>query len=116
MIEALSAMLTGAGSRGEILSWVLHDPSQPTLHGAAFLAIDIGTMVPIDRFKQRVDDMIRDIRQAPKAKGSARIYLPGEMEWQKRRNAMVEGIPLPKEVLESLRGLAEEVGMTVQID
>jgi ureidoglycolate dehydrogenase (NAD+) len=113
MIETLSAMLTGAGSRGEILSWMQHDPSRPTLHGAAFVAINIGAMVPIDQFKQRVDNMIRDIHQAPKAKGAAAIYLPGEMEWRKRRTAMAEGVPLPGDVLESLRGLAEELEVNV---
>lgn len=113
MIEILSAMLTGAGSRGEILSWMQHDPSKPTLHGAAFLAINIGAMIPIDQFKKRVDDMIRDIRQTPKAKDSAGVFLPGEMEWQKRRKAMVKGVSLPEEVLESLRGLAKELGVKV---
>jgi ureidoglycolate dehydrogenase (NAD+) len=111
MIETLSAMLTGAGSRGEILSWMQHDPSKPTLHGAAFLAINVGAMLPIDQFKQRVDNMIRSIRQAPKAKGSAGVFLPGEMEWQKRRKALADGIPLPEDAMESLRGLAEDVGI-----
>jgi ureidoglycolate dehydrogenase (NAD+) len=113
MIETLSALLTGAGSRGEILSWMQHDPSRPTLHGAAFLAINVGTMTPIEQFKQRVDGMIRDIRQSPKAKGSAGVFLPGEMEWQKRRKAMAEGVRLPPEVLESLCGLADDVGLRV---
>ena len=33
-------------------------------------------------FSDRVDAMIRDIRETPKAKGAERIYLPGEMEWR----------------------------------
>jgi LDH2 family malate/lactate/ureidoglycolate dehydrogenase len=111
MIEALSGVLTGAGMMREVLSWIDSDPSQPTQHGAAFLAIDIGAIMPIGAFKQRVDKMIRDIRQAPKAKGSDRIYLPGEMEWHHRREALAKGVALPADVLASLQSLAEELGM-----
>jgi LDH2 family malate/lactate/ureidoglycolate dehydrogenase len=67
----------------------------PTGHGAAFVAIDIGSMMPIDEFKRRVDAMAREIRQAPRADGADRIYLPGEREWERRQKALVEGIVLP---------------------
>jgi ureidoglycolate dehydrogenase (NAD+) len=114
MIETLAGVLTGAGMQWEILSWIDGDPSQPTRHGAAFLAVNVGAMIPIDAFKQRVDTLIRSIRQAPKAKGSDRIYVPGEMEWQKRRQALVNGIAMPEDVLESLRGLAQDLAMKVE--
>ncbi len=68
-------------------------------------------MLPIDEFKQRMDAMIRELRQAPKAKGAERIYVPGEMEWEKRREALAQGIPLPDDVLDSLRGLAGDLGL-----
>jgi ureidoglycolate dehydrogenase (NAD+) len=111
MVEVLSSMISGAGSRSEILSWILDDPTQPTLHGAAFLAIDVGAMIPIERFKQRVDKMVREIRETPKAEGSTGVFLPGEMEWQKRRTALVHGIPLPENVRAGLRALTEELSL-----
>ena len=52
--------------------------------------------------------MIRDIRKTPKAKGVERICVPGEMEWQKRREAIANGIPLPDDVRASLRGVAAD--------
>jgi LDH2 family malate/lactate/ureidoglycolate dehydrogenase len=111
LIETLSGVLSGAGMMWEVLSWIDADPSQPTHHGAAFLAIDVGAIMPPDTFQQRVDKMIRDVHQAPKAKGSQRIYVPGEIEWEKRREALAHGIVLPADVLASLRGLAEDLGM-----
>ena len=111
LIETLSGVLSGAGMMWDVLSWIDADPSQPTQHGAAFLAIDVGAMMPLDAFKERIDKMIDDVRQAPKAKGSERIYVPGEIEWQKRREALANGIPLPADVLASLRGLAEDLGL-----
>jgi ureidoglycolate dehydrogenase (NAD+) len=112
MIESLAGALSGAGMRWDIGSWIDYDPSLPTQHGAAFLAIDIGQILPIDVFTNRVDAMIRDIRQTPKAKGAERICVPGKMEWQRRRMALANGILLPEDVRESLRGLAAELGMT----
>jgi ureidoglycolate dehydrogenase (NAD+) len=114
MIESLAGVLSGAGMMWDVISWIDGDPALPTQHGAAFLAMNVGAMMPIDDFRKRVDRMIREIRQAPKAKGSQRIYLPGEMEWQHRRKVMAEGISLPDDVLASLRGLAEDLGITAE--
>jgi LDH2 family malate/lactate/ureidoglycolate dehydrogenase len=109
MIECFSALATGAAAMEKVRSWIDDDPSLPTLHGAAFFALDIGAMTDLNDFKKRMDKMIRDIRQAPRAKGSDRIYLPGEMEWERRRKSLVKGIPLPDDVLSSLQALADEL-------
>jgi LDH2 family malate/lactate/ureidoglycolate dehydrogenase len=113
LIETLAGLLSSAGIRGEIRGWLDSDPTLPTGHGAAMIAIDIGQMTPIDAFKKRIDEMIRDIRQTPPAKGVERVYLPGEMEWRKRREALANGIPLPDEARTNLRGFAEELGIKV---
>jgi ureidoglycolate dehydrogenase (NAD+) len=113
MIESLAGLLAGGAIRWEMLSWIDHDPTKPTHHGAAFLAFDVGQITPIQTFKDRVDAMIRDIHESPKAKGSSRICLPGEIEWGNLRKSKAEGIVLPDDVREALRGLAQDVGMTV---
>jgi ureidoglycolate dehydrogenase (NAD+) len=110
LVEILSAVLTGAAMLSQVKSWVL-DIAEPTNEGHAFMAIDIGQMMPIEEFKARMDSMIREIKSAPLAKGAHRIYLPGEMEWEKYNVALREGIILPPDVVASLRGLAEDVGL-----
>ena len=109
-VEVLSAVLTGAAVTKEVSSWVL-DVSDPTNEGHAFIAIHVGAMMPIEQFKERMDRLIREIREAPKAKGADRIYLPGEMEWERREQALKEGIFLPDHVVLNLEGLAEDVGL-----
>ncbi len=111
MMESLAGVLTGAGLTRQILSWISDDPSQPTGHGAAFVAIDIGAMMPIAQFKQRVDRVCREIRSAPRADGVDRIYVPGEIEWERRRKALADGIVLPGDVLSSLAALAADLSM-----
>ena len=110
MVEILTAVLTGAAVMSEVSSWV-QDVPDPTNEGHAFIAIDVGQMMPLDLFKGRMDGMIREIKAAPLARGSDRIYLPGEIELEKRDAALVEGIALPADVVASLRGLAADIGL-----
>jgi LDH2 family malate/lactate/ureidoglycolate dehydrogenase len=109
LIEALSAVLTGAAITRQVLSWTFGDSSLPTGHGAAFIAIDVKAIMGGETFKERMDRTIREIRNAPKAKGTERIYLPGEMEWERRNRVLAEGIELPADVVANLRALAQEL-------
>lgn len=109
MIETLSAALTGASIARHVLSWSFDDASRATGHGAAFIAIDVNAMMPMNTFRQRITRTIEEIRNAPKAKGTERIYMPGEMEWARREKALAEGIDMPEDVIGSLRALAAEV-------
>src|SRR5436190_2834821 len=111
MIEVLSAILTGAAIRWQVLSWTFSDASKPTGHGAAFIAINIASFMSVEEFKQRMDRTIREIRASEKASGAERIYLPGEMEWERREKALAEGIVLPEDVVASLRSLAEDLNL-----
>jgi len=113
MIETLTAALTGAQFLLDVKSWMVDEPTNPTGQGYAFVAIDIGAIMPLEQFKQRMDRMIRELKNAPKAEGSERVYLPGEMEWERREAALRCGISLPADVLESLRGMAEDCAMAL---
>ncbi|MGD0093714.1 MAG: Ldh family oxidoreductase [Planctomycetota bacterium] len=111
LIETLSGMLTAGAAMAQIRGWIDSDPSLPTGHCAAFLALDVGAITPLAEFKSRIDSLVRDIRSRPRAKGAERIYLPGEMEWEKRRQALAQGIAMPQDVLDSLHALAQDLGM-----
>lgn len=107
LIETLSAVLSGASMTWRVGSWIFGDPAHPTHHGAAFLAFDIDAIMPHAEFAQRIQDLVREIRDAPTADGSDRVYLPGEMEAERRRNALQTGIPLPADVMASLHEVAK---------
>jgi ureidoglycolate dehydrogenase (NAD+) len=113
LVEVLTAALTGAAMLGQVQSWVLDLPD-PTDEGHAFIALDVGAIMPLQEFKNRMDWVIREIRAAPRAKGAERIYLPGEMEWERRDEALQKGMNLPEDVVASLAGLAEDVGLELK--
>ena len=114
LIEVLAGALTGAGMLGEVKSWILQS-TEPSRLGQSFLAINVGNIVPIAAFKQRMDQVITDLRQSPKAKGSDRVYVPGEMEWEKREDALKNGIALPENVVATLRRAGQQLGMDTQL-
>lgn len=114
LIEILAALLTGGSVLDEAKSWILRPGTHAGL-GHAFLVINPAAILPINDFKRRMDKMIRTIRNSPKAKDSQRIYLPGEIEWERRHDALANGIALPETVLVALNGTAEDLGMDVRM-
>ena len=106
-VEILTAVLTGSAMMSQVQSWAADLP-EPSNQGHAFLAINAGAMMPADEFNGRMQHMSEELKAAPTAAGTDRIYLPGEMEWERRDKALVEGMVLPEDVLISLRGLAAD--------
>jgi len=102
LAEVLAGGLTGAALRFAVGSWIESDPSLATGHGAAFLAIDPGMGAPASEFSRRIDQLIDEIHAAPKAAGAARIYVPGEREWEQYEQSITRGIEFPRDVLDSL--------------
>jgi ureidoglycolate dehydrogenase (NAD+) len=113
MIEILCATLTGADMLSEVKLWLEKHPG-PLNQGHAFIAININNFMPVTQFKERMDRMIREIKSAPKAKGSDRIYLPGEIEWNNRERALAQGVTLPEHVIERLTGLAADFDLDLE--
>lgn len=113
LVEVLAAVLTGAGVTQEVKSWLADDP-EPTNEGHAFLAINVDAIMPLQQFGERMERLVHEIRSAPKARGSERIYLPGEMEWERRERALREGLDLPPDVIDRLAGLAQDVGLQAE--
>lgn len=106
LIESLSGLLSGAAMTHQIGNWMRGDASEPTRHGAAFLAFHVDAIAPSGEFAERVRALSDEIRATPTADGVQRVLLPGEREWANHQRAMLEGIELPPDVVVSLEGAA----------
>ena len=111
LIESLSGILSGAAITWGIRSWAHDDDTVPTHHGAAFLALDPQIIAAEGSFTARVGKLIDEIHSSPRADGVDRLLVPGELEWERHQRALREGIPLPSDVLTSLRTAADSVGL-----
>lgn len=85
---------------------VYDDLDRPQDVAHLLMAISVEAFMPVQEFKVRVDELIREVRATPKAPGAERIYLPGEMEFECREKRLQEGIPLPRSLWAELQTMA----------
>jgi len=112
MVEILTGVLSGGGIMKEVPSW-LFKMEEPNNVSHMFIAVDISKFIDPDQFNKRMETMIQYLHTAPKAKGTERIYYPGEMEWERYKIAREKGLVLPEDVAGALKGLQEETGLAL---
>jgi LDH2 family malate/lactate/ureidoglycolate dehydrogenase len=105
----LSTMLSGAAYGTELGDMV----SGPRAgHDGHFVvALDVAAFEDVGRFKTRVDGVVRQIRESPRAPGVERIYPPGHLELETEARYRREGVPLNAVTVEGLRAEAERHGV-----
>jgi LDH2 family malate/lactate/ureidoglycolate dehydrogenase len=77
--------------------------------GAFCMVIDISQFLPIAEFKRRVDRMITQVKSSQLAEGFTEILMPGEREFKEEEVKLREGIPIPDEIWDEVRVLADEL-------
>jgi len=115
LVDLLTGLLSGGATSmgGEIVSWCFQ-MEKPNNVCHTFLAIS-PKVISGEELAPRVEQMAETLHSAPKAKGSERVYTPGEIEWGKHKNAELSGIELPADVEQSLRGLADELHLPLPL-
>lgn len=112
MIDLMSGVLSGAGF-GPHINNIYGDFDKQQNVGHFFQLINIEQFMPAGHFKERVDQMISEIKNAKKAEGVSEIYLPGEIEFNTESERNKNGIKLEKEVFDSLVELGNEIGIDI---
>jgi LDH2 family malate/lactate/ureidoglycolate dehydrogenase len=111
MIEILSGILTQAASLKEITLW-FDKMSTPVNLGHFFMALDIGALLSLESFKDRVDWMIDELKSSPPMEGSSGVMMPGEIEYLSRQKLLKSGIPVSLGVMKTLDDFATGVGIS----
>jgi L-2-hydroxycarboxylate dehydrogenase (NAD+) len=87
------------------------DHTSVTNTGQAIVAIDVAAFGDVQAFKQRVDALVRDLRDSRRLPGVERIWLPGEHSQAKRVAHARDGIPIAAGLMRDLNQLAAELGI-----
>ena len=58
------------------------------------IAIDVRQFTPLADFQRRVATLADYVKSSPKATGCEHIYVPGEIEVERRTRRLVDGIPI----------------------
>ncbi len=107
MVDVLAGMLSGSKYGPEVKTF--HLPEGPTGVGVCCMAIDVKRFMPVDAFKELIQSYVESIRGSRKAKGVSRIYLPGEIEAEKERLSLKDGIEISPGTAKDLNDLLEKV-------
>jgi LDH2 family malate/lactate/ureidoglycolate dehydrogenase len=108
IVEVLAGILANAAF-GPHVGGLYGNFSSPQRLGHFLAALNVRAFLPLDLFLERIDQLIREIRAVPPTAEVDRVYLPGEPEWLTEQRRRREGIPLPPEVVQELRVLADEI-------
>jgi LDH2 family malate/lactate/ureidoglycolate dehydrogenase len=106
----LAGTLNRAAMGREVIDFNADDAT-PTNTGQAILAIDVAAFDDLAEFKQRVDELSRDIRGSQRMKGYERIFLPGEQSRERYQERSRLGVPVPAPLLADLNRLGEKLGI-----
>jgi LDH2 family malate/lactate/ureidoglycolate dehydrogenase len=83
--------------------------------GHFFQATDVEAFVPLAEFKQRMGELVDQIKGSQLAPGSSGIFLPGEIEYGNKTRRSKEGIPMTAGVMDELEAVAGEIGVTERL-
>lgn len=115
LVDILSGVLPGAGYADTIYPKTPEGKPLPANVGHFFGAWRIDGFRPVEEFKAAMDDIIRRLKNSPKAEGQTRIYIHGEKEFEEAERRRREGIPLVGKVYEDLKAIAGEVGVAFDL-
>jgi len=107
MIDVLSGLLSGS-QYGPMVK-TFHQPLGPTGIGVLLMAVDIEKFMPLHQFKELVGSYVKSIKKTKRVKDVSRIYLPGDIELEKEKKSLAEGIELDLTVVNSLNQLLEKM-------
>ena len=109
VMGVLSSLLSGA-SYGTELGNMLDGPKAGK-DGHFLMAIHVAAFEQVDRFKQRMDGIIRQIRESKRSDASQAIYAPGGLEAETEANHRRKGIPLNSITVDGLLASARDHGV-----
>jgi LDH2 family malate/lactate/ureidoglycolate dehydrogenase len=86
-------------------------PSDPDRLGHFFLAIDPKAFRPEGAFEDDLDAVIDVMHATPPLDPAAPVLVPGDPEATARAKRLRDGIPMPKTLLEKIKGVCERSGV-----
>ena len=111
LVDILSAVLPGAAYANTVYPKTPQGKPLPANLGHFFGTIKVEAFRSVDGFKSSMDDLIRRLKDSPKAEGADRIYVHGEKEYEEAERRTREGVPLDAKVEADLRAIGQELNV-----
>ncbi|WP_043929760.1 Ldh family oxidoreductase [Bacillus sp. EB01] len=109
IIDILCGVMTGANF-GKGVPRMYDDP-EPQLIGHFFGAINVEGFMNRSAFDERMKEKVAETTGTKPMKGFDRVFMPGEIEYLKKKQQLEEGILLPQEIFEELIHTGKKYGV-----
>jgi hydroxycarboxylate dehydrogenase B len=106
LVELLVGLLAGGG--------MCRPGSIPFANAMIVIAIDPSPVTP-SNWREQMDEFIEYVKSSAPRDGNGAIRIPGELEHLTKAERLANGIPLDEATAVMLRGLGEQLGVTVTI-
>jgi LDH2 family malate/lactate/ureidoglycolate dehydrogenase len=113
IVDILAGLLSGSKYGSEVVTF--HQLMGPTGVGVFTLAIDIERFIDRRQFQGLIQSYFTAIKASKKADGVSRIYLPGEIEFEKEKESIKEGIEISEGIAKNLNLLLERVKSPIRL-
>ncbi|MCL4508008.1 MAG: Ldh family oxidoreductase [Chloroflexi bacterium] len=111
IVDILAGVMTGSLFGTHFHGPLAEDFTNPMDVGHVFAVLNPGCFVPLDEFKRRMDQALRELRDCPPAEGSHGVLIPGDIERTETERRARAGIPLPAPLIQEFEDLAVELGV-----
>jgi len=111
-LSAVVDILCGVLSAGLVGTAIAHHPNAPAGISHFIGAINPAAFLGTDALEYGIDDYIRMLRNAEKARGQKRIYVAGEKEFS-AEDKYREFVSLEKKVFQTLNLIGAEAGLSI---
>ena len=109
LMDILGGVISGAAFAGQVADqYKTNDRAQDVGH--FFLAIRADLFIPADDYRNRIDTLMRRVRDCPKADGFSEILIPGEPETRYEAERRRTGIPYSAGEIAVLQEEAKRAG------
>lgn len=111
MMDVLAGVLTGSNFGSTVAG--PYDPTRRSGCGHLLITIDVKSMMSEGEFAERMEALINEIKDIPKADGTDEIFFPGEMEDSNTHRLAEAGITIADNTWQSLHKLSTETGVAL---
>lgn len=114
VVDILSGLITGGVFSHEMKS-MYANPTEPSLTGHFFIAIDVEAIMGKDEMKNRMQAYYKRLKETPMWQEHTEMLLPGELEYRKEEERRREGVPVPLKTYEELLELKHTYELSAEL-
>jgi len=110
VIDLLCSVLSGMPF-GPHINQMYGEMDQPRQLGHFICIWDVRRLMPLERFVERMHDVVDEFHALPPAEGFSQVYYPGEIEGLRREERRRQGVPLDPGLRDELTELGHRFGI-----